>query len=292
MDNISGPAQVTTELMSEPAERAPDPSAAPGSGPHLEPTVAPETVPDSWTRVRLIEPSDAGFVHVGASSGRWRFPLPLPRARRRAVRALMRAAARRLLEDPRVNRADVFNALLRPPGRRRDDAGRDAPEPDFDVVMLVECATVADAQALAGEDALTALAADLHADKARTLIFAGSNPRRIGPVDHERQGVFLFNYFWAGSIQATLNAWQYTAGWFQDQTGLDNSTVLQPVEPERVPYRLVNHCRWDHLRDVVPDLVFNRSFRSFVLRVFNDNGVAPRPNLYRLDRSGHRRRQR
>jgi len=80
--------------------------------------------------------------------------------------------------------------------------------------------------------------------------------------------------------------WQYTAGWFQDQTGLTNSTVLQPVDPESVPHRLVNHCWWDRRRDVLPSLVFKRSFHNFVLRVFAENGVAPRPILYRLLRPG------
>jgi hypothetical protein len=84
---------------------------------------------------------------------------------------------------------------------------------------------------------------------------------------------------------ANLFAWQYTAGWFEDQTGLDNSTVLRPVDPDGVPYSLVNHCRWDRLRDVLPSLLFKRSFRGFVLRVFAENRVAPRPILYTLLRT-------
>ncbi|TFC29127.1 hypothetical protein E3O25_05585 [Cryobacterium sp. TMT1-3] len=61
-----------------------------------------------------------------------------------------------------------------------------------------------------------------------------------------------------------MYAWQYTAGWFQDQTGLDNLTVLQPVDDG--PFSLVNHCRWDHLVDVMPDLAFKRSFEERGLR--------------------------
>lgn len=71
-------------------------------------------------------------------------------------------------------------------------------------------------------------------------------------------------------------------GWFHDETGLDNSTVLQPTAGSRVPYTLVNHARWDRLRDVLPALLLRRSFRSFVLRVFADNRVTPNPILYRL----------
>jgi len=36
---------------------------------------------------------------------------------------------------------------------------------------------------------------------------AATNPRRIGPVDHTRQGVFLFNYFVADSVAQNLGVW-------------------------------------------------------------------------------------
>jgi len=198
----------------------------------------------------------------------------------------MHAAATTLRSDPRIVRADVFRGLLRPPGRSPHSAGRDVPDANFDAILLVETTTVADAADLPGEAILRRLVDDLPETAARTLVFAGSNARRIGPVDHDRQGVFLFNYFSADTVEANLFAWQYTAGWFQDETGLDNSTVLQPVAAADAPYSLVNHCRWDRLRDVVPALLFKRSFRSFVLRVFGENGVAPRPILYRLDDRG------
>lgn len=74
------------------------------------------------------------------------------------------------------------------------------------------------------------------------LSFAGSNARRIAPVDHERQ----------------------------------------PRAADEVPYAIVNHCRWDHVRDVVPALLLKRSLRSFVLRAFAEKRVVPEPLLYRL----------
>jgi hypothetical protein len=62
---------------------------------------------------------------------------------------------------------------------------------------------------------------------------------------------------------------------------LDNSAVLQPADSPG-PYTLVNHARWDRLGDVLPALLFKRSFRTFVLRVFTDNHVTPNPLLFRL----------
>lgn len=248
----------------------------------IVPTHSDEAAPDSWTRATLVTPSTAGFVHVGASSGPWRLPLALPRRRRRRILDQMNAAAATLLRDPRVVRADVFEALVRPPGGRSAVPDRGVPDADFDAVLLVETTSVAEATALPDARVLAVLLADLQELAARTLVFAGSNARRIAPVDHERQGVFLFNYFSANDVESNLFAWQFTAGWFQEETGLDNSTVLQPVDPDHVPYTLVNHCRWDHLHDVMPSLVFKRSFRSFVLRVFGKHQVVPRPILYKL----------
>lgn len=239
-------------------------------------------VKSSWTTARLVEPTSAGFLYLGVSSGRWLVPFALPRPRRRRILALMEETAGTLRRDPRVARADVFAAVLRPPGGNAGRGG-DVPEADFDAVLLIETSAVADAAAVAAEGALADLVGTLEQLAPRTLVFAGSNVRRIGPVDHDRQGVFLFNYFSAGDVDTNLDAWQYTAGWFQDETGLDNSTVLQPADPA-TPYTLVNHCRWDRLRDILPALVFKRSFRTFVLRVFARNGVVPRPILYKLHR--------
>lgn len=233
----------------------------------------------SWTRARLIEPTSSGFVLVGASSGRWVFPFALPRTRRRRLLAVMADAAAVLRRDPRVLRADVFRGLVRPPDGNLADTG--VPAADFDAVLLIETRTVTDASALPDDDVVAGLLAELARTATRNLVFTASNVRRMGPVDRDRQGVFLFNYFAADDVDTNLYAWQYTAGWFHDETGLDNSAVLQPAGTEG-PYTLVNHARWDRLRNVLPALLFKRSFRTFVLRVFADNRVTPNPILYRL----------
>jgi hypothetical protein len=83
-------------------------------------------------------------------------------------------------------------------------------------------------------------------------------------------------------LDINLQVWNYTAGWFQDQTGLDNSTVLLPDEANQVPYTIINHCRWDGLRNILPALLFNRSFKPFVLNNFEQNNTAAIPVLYKL----------
>jgi hypothetical protein len=114
-----------------------------------------------------------------------------------------------------------------------------------------------------------------------TYTVTATNVKRIGAVNHDAQVVFLFNYFFADDTARNLAVWEYTAGWFQKETGLDNSTVLLPREGERSDYNIINHCRWDRLRDVLPSLLFKRSFRSYVLANFEANRVAAMPILYR-----------
>ncbi|WP_402377285.1 hypothetical protein [Isoptericola rhizosphaerae] len=192
---------------------------------------------------------------------------------------LHRVAAE-LRRQPGVQRADVFRGFLRPPGSGRPFEGQDVPVLLPDVVLLVEATTPQVAQSALEHPAV----ARLLVEEPTAHAFAASDVRRIGPVDHERQGVFLFNYFAADDVESNLHAWQYTAGWFQEETGLDNSTVLAPRAPRVGEHTLVNHCRWDRSVDILPSLVFKRSFRTYVLQTFARHRVSARPLLYRLDR--------
>ena len=58
--------------------------------------------------------------------------------------------------------------------------------------------------------------------------------------------------------------------------------MLLPRNGERSEYNIMNHCRWDRLRDVMPSLIFKRSFRTYVLANFVANRVAAMPILYRM----------
>jgi hypothetical protein len=236
-----------------------------------EETAMTETT--SWTTAQLRAPSTAGFLIVAVSSGAWRLPFAVPSARRsRALRDL-RTLAMALAAHHDVEETTTFRGLLRPPG---DDSlpGQWRGPAAYDAVLLVRTVDPAAARRLL---------ADAETAAPGALVFAGANARRIDDVDHARPGVFLFNFFTADSVDDNLFAWQYTAGWFQRETGLDNSTVIEPVAGS-TPFTLVNHCRWDGLGAVLPSLLFKSSFERFVLRTFRDHRVAPHPVLYRLDR--------
>ena len=71
------------------------------------------------------------------------------------------------------------------------------------------------------------------------------NVRRVGDADQTRPGLFLFNYFAGDDPALAVEVWDYLAGWYEAETGLDNSTLLEPLEGERSEYVLINHARWD-----------------------------------------------
>jgi hypothetical protein len=92
------------------------------------------------------------------------------------------------------------------------------------------------------------------------------NIKRVGDVDKSRPGTFLFNYFVGENPQVVLELWDYLAGWYQVETGLDNSTVLAPLEGEASNFIIINHARWDgSLVSVLAKQSAKKSFRSYVL---------------------------
>jgi len=176
----------------------------------------------------------------------------------------------------------VFKTLLAPPGRGDYLKQRpNVPIARYDLVMLVELTTAAAAQKLRDSPDWTDMQQQAAKLARKSLLLSATNARQIGPVDHSRDGVFLFNYFYADDLAQNLAVWNYTAGWFQDQTGLDNSTLLVPDADQGSDYTVINHCRWDRLRDIIPAL-FRRSFKTYVEDNFTANRTAPIPILYRL----------
>jgi hypothetical protein len=239
-----------------------------------------------FPEARLVEPATSGYLLVAAEVDRRPMFLPNSRTKRRLLRHVNRLLST-LQADERVLEALAFDGLLAPPGRGELLKHRPGvPVARFDLAVLVETTSPATAAALEGEQPFMELVHTIQAASRHRYRLRAHNVRRMGPVDHHRQGVFLFNYFYADRTDLNLAAWQYTAGWFADQTGLDNSTVLAPDATSEPRYRLVNHARWDRLADVLPALLFRPSFRSYVLATFRVNGVAAMPVLYRLAAAG------
>jgi hypothetical protein len=236
----------------------------------------------AYPKVALIEPVRSRFIHIAAEVDRRPAFLPMSRVKRRLLEHCG-AMCSRLEAEPGVLDATVFVAVLAPPGRgefveKRKDKVHIA---RFDVAILIECDAAA-VEAIRRSAPYRELEAAVQAAASFTHIIEATNARRMGPVDHTRPGIFLFNYFFADSIEQNIAVWYYSAGWFQVETGLDNSTLLRPVEPTQSEYTVINHCRWDGLRNVLPSLLFKRSFHTYVLANFAANNVAAMPILYRM----------
>ncbi len=236
----------------------------------------------SYGRVDLVEPVDSGFVFIAAEVDR-RPPFFPPSRTKRALLRDCKQFCKTFAQRGDVKSAVTFRAFLIPVGKGK--FLKRHPEvyvARFDVTVLIETDGVESARRLRSDETFLALEKRVREASHHTYLVTASNVRRIGPVDHDRQGVFFFNYFFADDVEQNLAVWNYTAGWFEQETDLHNSTVLLPLEDENSQYTIINHCRWDHLRDFFPSLLFKRSFRDYVEANFEANNTAPIPVLYRL----------
>jgi hypothetical protein len=117
--------------------------------------------------------------------------------------------------------------------------------PRFDVVVLVETTSppaIPDVQAT--PEYHTVIDA-LQTSAKRTHITTARNAKRLGYVDKTRQGTFIVNYFVADDPNVVLELFDYLAGWYEVEMGLDNSILLVPLEGEKSDYGEINHARWD-----------------------------------------------
>jgi hypothetical protein len=227
---------------------------------------------------RLVAPPPLGYVLVSAAiepPGGAGPPVPRPSRRRRDLLERLSPLAGDLEPVEGVERVTVYRSVVVPPpqGYARDHAPRTA---RYDVVVLVEASSPQLIAAVeAGEpfrrllDAVRAAADDVH-------ILRGRCAKSLGDVDKRPGGLFLFNYFVAEDPEVALALWDHLAGWYQHATGLDNSTLLVPLE--RDDFAVVNHARWDQrLPTVLLQQFLRPGFRSFVLAnlLVNRTGAMP-----------------
>lgn len=236
-----------------------------------------------FLKATLVDPAASGYIHLAAEVDK-RSPF-LPNSwKKRALIADLKRWCQQLEANPSVVSAVVFDAFQIPPGRGafvRERPG-EVHIARFDLAVLIETTSPEAADTVKGLSAYADMERAVRAAASFTHVITATNVRRMGPVDHTKQGVFLFNYFFADDTARNVAVWEHTAGWWEQETGLDNSTVLLPRNGELSAYNIINHCRWDHLRGVLPSLLFKRTFHSFVLATFRANHVAAMPILYRL----------
>ncbi|MDQ6661369.1 MAG: hypothetical protein M3Z24_10430 [Chloroflexota bacterium] len=237
-----------------------------------------------YSAVKLIEPTTLGYIHIAAEVSPRLLPL-LPDGRKKlALIRRLKDLAYRLEHEDAVEKVTLFDAIaFAPPSayvKQREEAIHVA---HFDIVVLVETKSPADIHDVQMTAAYQALV-DALAHEARHLhVIAARNAKRVGDVDKTRKGLFLFNYFVGDDAQVTLQVWDYMAGWYEVETGLDNSILLAPLEGQQSDYLIINHARWDgSLLRFLWRQMSKKSFRSYMLANLEANHVGAMPVLYRL----------
>jgi hypothetical protein len=229
----------------------------------------------------LVEPPGFGYLLLSADVEPPTGPRPFP-GRSPAKTALLgrlKSAAADLARLDAVERATVYRTVLAPPP---SGYARTVERPArYDVHVLVETTSPGGLTGVESSEPYTQLRKELDAEASRVDAMPARCVKCIADVDKTRPGLFLFNYFVAEDRDAALQLWDHLAGWFMTETGIDNSTVLQPTGDSE--YAFVNHARWDY---GVPRLwlrMFTKpSFWSFVQKNLKENRTGSMPALCRL----------
>lgn len=218
----------------------------------------------SGARPDFVEPSTDHFLYAG-----WCVdpPTRLPVVRRSVHRQRMiercRDVARAAVSREGVVAATVYETELMPP----------LPDiPRHDVLMLVRAHA---------KNGLVQAESDLR-DLDPELMMAAENTRRIGDTDRTRAASFLFNHFVAERPAVAMEGFDRVAGWFPDKLGVDNTTLLQPVDEALSPYAFVNYVRVPGgARGFLLGMLTRPSFHTHVRRTLRSYGMTALPLLAR-----------
>jgi hypothetical protein len=242
----------------------------------------------AYATIKLGEPATRGYIHVAAEVRPRRLPflqrLPAGREKSALINRLTELA-RQLERLDAVEKVTIFDALAIAPARSAylKERGDSIHVPRFDIVVLIETTSPAVIREVQGTGPYEALLDALQCQAKRLHVMAARNAKRVGDVDKTRQGLFLFNYFVADDARVMLQLWDYLAGWYAVETGLDNSTLLVPLEGERSDYLAINNARWEESLARCRWRQFSKkSFRTYVLANLEANRVGAMPILYRL----------
>ncbi|RBI60437.1 hypothetical protein DMJ13_19230 [halophilic archaeon] len=229
-----------------------------------------------------------GYIHIGAAVRPRRVPLTLlpPGRKKSQLLGRLKELTDQLEQLDDVETTTVFDAVAIPPFERLpnvSDRRRSVPLPRFDVVVLVETSSPEVVTSVQESSVFGRLVELLERDSKYTYVTTARNEKRLGDVDKSRDGLFIFNYFLADDADRMLELFEYLAGWHVAETGLDNSTLLVPLDQGASDYVAINNARWD-LR--LPTFLWRqfskRTFRTYVLANLRANRAVAMPVLYRL----------
>lgn len=238
-----------------------------------------------FPHVTLKEPLTNGFILISAEVDKKTSFWGESNTKKALIKKI-KTLGLELQKDENVLEVSLFKASLFPPGRDGEYIKKRKQSKNFhiayDIVLLIELKSIEKIEEVKTTNGFTEIINEIEKSSSYHFIFNAKNLRRIDSVNHKKNGVFLFNFFVAESKEQNLGIWEYTAGWFQNQTNLDNSTLFDSVDSQQNTYSVINHCRWDSFLDILPSLIFKKTFKTYVLDNFAANDVAAIPILYKL----------
>ena len=240
-----------------------------------------------YPKAPLVEPTTLGYIYLAARVRPGRSPLVLPSAERSRLLVKLKALAQELERVDGVLKATAFRAIVTPPTARFSaylkERGDSLEVARFDVVLLVQTTSPRTARDVRETPEFCRLLRIVESEAEVVHSIAARNARRIGDVDTARGGLFLFNHFAAAVPGVMLQLWEYLAGWYVAETGLDNSVALVPEDGEEADYAIVNWARWDEspLRHFWHQLS-KKTFWRYVTANLDANHAAAMPIYCRL----------
>ena len=213
-------------------------------------------------RAAFAEPLPYGYVYVGITvDPPGRAPFVRRSAKREETLEKLKIVAGQLETLDEVVRATVYQAVLIPPLEGA---------PRFDMTVLLETTSPEEIDGVRSSEAFERLGAD--------FVMGARNTRRIGDTEENLSGTFLFNHFTAEDPERALEAWEGLTGWYITKTGVDNSTLLQPIG--EASYAFVNYVRLPRgpVRFMLDQLT-RPSFHTFVRTKLRANGMVALPLL-------------
>jgi hypothetical protein len=235
---------------------------------------------------KLNEPSISGYIHIAAEVQPSHIPFLPASAEKTKFLEKLKGLVQQLEQHDRVMRADVYDAAAIPPFesfpniQERKGAIR---IPNFDVAVLVETKSPVDSKDLEHSAEYRDIL-DLLKDKAKQLHkMAAQNAKRVNDVDRSKGGTFMFNHFVADDREVMMKIWDYLAGWYEKEMGIDNSLLLVPTGGEQTDYMAVGHARLKgNAIGFVAKQMSKKSFKEYVQANLYANRVIAMPVLYKL----------
>jgi hypothetical protein len=237
-----------------------------------------------YQRATLIEPTTLGYLLIAAEVQPRSAPFASNSREKTALLARLEEIAQQIEQQRAVEKVTIFDGIVfAPPNAAARERAGAMGVPRYDVVVLIETQSPSTAREVRGTSACAALLDLLEREARRISVVAARNIKRIDDVDKTRDGVFLFNFFVSDDQRKVVDLWEHLAGWFVTEAGLDNSTLLVPLEGERSDYVAINSARWDgSLLQLFRRQMTKKSFKTYVLANLDENQVGTLPMLYRL----------